>query len=117
MATATQRTRPLIAVLSGVPLFVEAMNAAFEGIADLAPVSVDDQLAQGLVRAYHPDVAIIEGCDPALIDESVPCLRIDLASREVSLRRGGTWTAYDVELSPEAIRNVAVAAIYGGEPA
>lgn len=117
MASALTRTRPLIAVLSRVPLFVEAMNAAFEGIADVAPVAADDQLARGLIRAYRPDVAIVEGCDVALIDNSVPCVRVDLEAKTVELRRGDSWTPCDVELSPEAIRNVAVAAVYGGEPA
>jgi hypothetical protein len=117
LATAALRGRPLIAVLSGVPLFVEAMTAAFEGIADVAAISADDQHAKGLLRAYDPDAAIVEGCEPNLVDIAVPCVRVDLAAQQVSLRRAGTWTAYELELSPEAIRNVAVAAVYGGEPA
>ena len=40
MATAALRSRPLIAVLSGVPLSFEAMTAAFEGIADVAVAAV-----------------------------------------------------------------------------
>ena len=117
MASAALRSRPLIAVLSGVPLFLEAMTAAFEGIADVASISADDQHAQGLLRAYDPNAAIVEGCEASLVDAAVPCVWVDLATQEVSLRREGTWTAYEVELSPEAIRNVAIAAVYGGEPA
>jgi hypothetical protein len=117
VATAAFRSRPLIAVLSGVPLFLEAMTAAFEGIADVASISADDQHARGLLRAYDPNAAIIEGCEPSLVSDAVPCVRVDLAARQVSLRRDGSWTVYAVELSPEAIRNVAVAAVYGGDPA
>lgn len=117
MASAALRSRPLIAVLSGVPLFLEAMTAAFEGIADLASISADDPHAQGLLRAYDPNAAIVEGCEPGIVDGAVPCVRVDLATQEVSLRRNGAWTAYEVELSPEAIRNVAVAALYGGNAA
>jgi hypothetical protein len=116
LATAVLRSRPLIAVLSGVPLFLEAMAAAFEGIADVASISADDQHAQGLLRAYDPNAAIVEGCETSIVDAAVPCVRVDLAARQVSLRRDGAWTAYEVELSPEAIRNVAIAAVYGGEP-
>jgi hypothetical protein len=116
LATAALRSRPLIAVLSGVPLFVEAMTAALEGIADVASISADDQHAQGLLRAYDPNAAIVEGCEPGMVDDAVPCVRVDLATQKVSLRRDGLWTAYDVELSPEAVRNVAVAALYGGDP-
>jgi hypothetical protein len=117
LVTSALRTRPLIAVLSGVPLFVEAMTAAFDGIADVASISADDQHAQGLLRAYDPNAAIVEGCEASLVDAAVPCVRVDLATQQVTLRRDGVWAAYDVELSPEAIRNVAVAAVYGGEPA
>jgi hypothetical protein len=117
LTTAALRSRPLIAVLSGVPLFLEAMTAAFEGIADVASISADDQHAEGLLRAYDPNAAIIEGYEATLVDAAVPCVCVDLATQQVSLRRDGAWTAYAVELSPEAIRNVAVAAVYGGEPA
>ena len=116
MAASVPRTRPLIAVLSRVPLFVEALRAAFEGIADLQPVSADDVEAHGLVRAFRPDVVIIEGAESELVDLNVPCLRVDLSAKCVSVREGDSWELVDVELSPAAIRNVAVAALYGGTP-
>ena len=87
------------------------MMAAFAGIADVALISADDEHAGGLLRAYDPNAVIVEGCEPAIVDTSVPCVHIDLATQQVSLRRDGAWTAYDIELSPEAIRNVAVAAV------
>jgi hypothetical protein len=114
VASAALRSRPLIAVLSGVPLFLEAMTAAFKGIADVASISADDQHAQGLLRAYHPNAAIVEGCEADLVDIAVPWVRVDLATHQVTLCRDGTWTDYEVELSPEAIRNIVVAAVYGG---
>jgi hypothetical protein len=36
LATVALRSRPQITGLSGVPLFLEAMTAAFEAIADVA---------------------------------------------------------------------------------
>ncbi|MDX6452114.1 MAG: hypothetical protein QOH16_2163 [Gaiellaceae bacterium] len=104
-------------MLSGVPLFVEAMTAALDGIADVASIAADDQHAQGLLRAYDPNAAIVEGREPSIVDAAVPCVRVDLSTHQVSLRRDGTWTACDIELSPEAIRNVTVAALYGGKSA
>lgn len=115
MTATALRTRPLVAVLSGVPLFIEAMTAAFEGIADVASISATDQQARGLVRAYDPNAAIVEGCEPGLVDSAVPCVRVDLTTQQVSVRRDGMWTAYEGDLSPEAIRNVIVAQLYGGE--
>lgn len=115
MAVAPSRVRPLIAVLSSVPLFVEALRSAFDGIADMQSVSADDVQAHGLVRAFRPDAVIAEGDAIAYVDEELLCIRVDLASRTVSLREGSGWRAVDVELSPEGIRNVTVARIYGGE--
>jgi len=115
LAVSPVRTRPLIGVLSRVPLFVEALRAAFDGIADVQPVSADDVEAQGLVRAFRPDAVIVEGAEPVATDLSVPCVRVDLSAQRVSLRSSGEWEVLDVELSPEAIRNVAIAALYGGE--
>jgi hypothetical protein len=117
VAVTPLRTRPLIAVMSRVPLFVEAMRAAFEGIADVQPVSADDVEASGLVRAFNPNAVIVEGAGLEVLDLTVPCLRIELKNERVSLLSAGAWQHLDIELSPEAIRNVAVAALYGGEPA
>jgi hypothetical protein len=117
VAASPARTRPLIAVLSSVPLFVEAMSAAFEGIADVAAVAVDDVLAHGLVSAYSPNAVVVEGEYRDALPDLVPCVRVDLTQREVSLRRHAEWLRLDVDLSPEAIRNAVVAEIYGGEAA
>jgi hypothetical protein len=115
MAVVNQRIRPLVAVLARVPLFVEAMTAAFEGIADVQPVAVDDAAAFGLLRAFKPSAVIVEGVACDEIDVSIPCVHVELERQQVTLRRDGAWETVDVELSPEAIRNVAVAAVYGGE--
>jgi hypothetical protein len=101
-------------VISRVPLFVEALRAAFDGIADVQSVSADDVEAYGLVCAFHPDAVIIEGTDLDAIGLVVPCVRVELSAQRVSVRNGSDWELLDVELSPEAIRNVAVAALYGG---
>jgi hypothetical protein len=116
VSVAPARTRPLIAVLSGVPLFVEAVTGAFAGIADVQAVSTEDVEAHGLLRAFRPDAVIAEGPAARFLDEAVPAVRVDLQARTVSARRDGEWCVLDVDLSPEAIRNVAVAALYGGDP-
>jgi hypothetical protein len=117
VAVAQVRTRPLIAVLSRVPLFVEAVRAAFDGIADVQAVSAEDVEAHGLVRAFRPDAVIIEGADLNGIAVAVPCVHVELNAQRVSVRRNDLWELLDVELSPEAIRNVVIAALYGGDAA
>jgi hypothetical protein len=77
-------------------------------------VSVDGSEAQGLVRAFRPDAVIFEGTELDVTDLVVPCVHVDLVSQSVSLCSSGTWESLDIEVSPEAIRNVTVAALYGG---
>jgi len=111
------RTRPLIAVLSRIPLFIEALAATFEGIADVQGVAADNAEVSGLVRAYRPDVVVAEPDVADSVDPLFPCVRIDLRAHELAVRDDGSWQRLEVELSPEAIRNVVVARIYGGEVA
>jgi hypothetical protein len=115
VAISPVRTRPLIAVVSRVPLFVEGLRGAFEGIADVQSVSPDDVEAHGLVRAFRADAVIIEGAELDAIDVDVPCVCVELKTQRVSVRNSGDWRQLDIELSPEAIRNVTVAAVYGGQ--
>ncbi len=115
MAIARARNRPLVAVLSRVPLFVEALRAAFEGIADVQTVPADDVEAHGLVRAFRPDAVIIEGVGADTMSTAVPCVRVELEVHTVSLCVNGDWQRVDVELAPEAIRNLVVAELYGGD--
>lgn len=105
----------MIAVLSRVPLFVEALRGTFEGIADVHSVSADDVEAHGLIRAFRADAVIIEGAELDVVDFVVPCVCVELKTQRVSLRVSGEWSQLDIELSPEAIRNVTVAALYGGD--
>jgi hypothetical protein len=107
--------RPLVAVLSRVPILVEALTAAFAGIADIHAISSDDGEAEGLVRAFRPDAVVAEGDAAELVDSHIPCLRVDFDLQELRLRDADVWRLIDVDLSPEAIRNVLVACLYGGE--
>jgi hypothetical protein len=107
------RTRPLIAVLSRVPLFVEAMAAAFAGTADVQAISPDDLEAHGLLRAFRPDAVIVEGWAP-FVPSDIPCVTADLAAETLTVRLDGGWRVVGGELSPELIRNAVVALLYGG---
>lgn len=117
MTVAPARARPLIAVLSRVPLLVEALSAAFEGIAEVHGVSADDIEAHGLVRAFRPDAVIAEGDAVEMVHSDVPCVRVELEAHRISVRDGDVWRVLDVEVSPETIRNVTVARLYGGDVA
>jgi hypothetical protein len=114
MAVVGVRTRPLVAVISRVPLFVEAVAGAFTGIADVQAISLDDVEAAGLLLAFRPDAVIAEGAAAALVATGTPGARVDLDSQQLSVRDGEVWRVLDIELSPESIRNVVVAQLHGG---
>ena len=103
--------------MSRVPLFVEAMVAAFAGTADVQAISADDVQAHGLLRAFRPDAVIVEGVDLDSESFSEPCLHVDLTTQEVSTRDATGWRSLDLEPSPEAIRNTLIGLLYGGDPA
>jgi hypothetical protein len=103
--------------MSRVPLFVEAMAAAFDGTADVQPISADDIEAHGLLRAFRPDAVIAEGVDLDFANLSAPCLQVDLTTQEIRVRDEIGWRTLDLEPSPEAIRNTLIGLLYGGDPA
>lgn len=115
MAAVGVRTRPLIAVLSRVPLFIEGVSAAFKGIADVQAISLEDVEAHSLIRAFRPDAVIAEGADAERIGASTPCVRVDVEVQQLWLREGADWLLLDVDLSPEAIRNAVIGLLYGGD--
>jgi hypothetical protein len=67
--------------------------------------------------AFHPNAVIVEGAEADLVDPGVPCVYVDLEASQVGIRRRDAWLRTDIEVSPEAIRNLVVAELYGGESA
>lgn len=107
------RPLPLVAVVSRVPLFVEALRAAFDGIADIHVIRPDDPGVEGFLDALAPDALIVEGPDSLNRPEDVPILQVDLERGGVCVRTGGNWETISVDLSPEAIRNAVVGTMLG----
>jgi hypothetical protein len=108
------RSRPLVAVVFRVPLFVEALTAAFDGLADVQGVRAVDVELEGLVFALRPDAVVLETSgEPALALE-VPLVHVDLERQLVRSRLGSEWVSHRMDISGEAIRNVVLAAIFAG---
>jgi hypothetical protein len=115
--SAPARLRPLVAVVFRVPLFVEALTAAFDGLADVQALrAVDGELA-GLLGALRPDAVVVEATDEPLLEMSVPLVHVDLERQRVRLRGADEWAEHEVDLSGEAIRNVVLAAMFVGTDA
>jgi hypothetical protein len=107
------RPLPLVAVLYRVPLFVEALAAAFDGLADLRAVRRDDRDVDGLLDALKPDALIVQDGDLPGRHDEIPAVRVELEGGAVHARRDGEWTEVGVDLSPEAIRNAVLRTMLG----
>jgi hypothetical protein len=112
---ARSRTLPLVAVLYRVPLFVEAVIAAFDGLADIQPVKIADGDVDGLLAALRPDALIIEALEVPAAGADVPAVHVCLESGAVRARQDGEWTEIGVDLSPEGIRNALLRAMLGSD--
>ena len=111
MGASGVRTLPLVAVLYRVPLFVEALTAAFDGLAEVQPVKLGDGDVDGLLEALSPDAVIVEALEVTTAGAGVPAVHVCLESGAVRARKDGEWTDVGVDLSPEAIRNALLRAM------
>lgn len=112
--SAPARSRPLVAVVFRVPLFVEALAAAFDGLADVQGLRAGDGELVGLLAALRPNAVVVEGPEEPAITLDVPLVHVDLERQAVWLRDAHGWSAREVDLSGEAIRNVVLTAMFAG---
>jgi hypothetical protein len=105
---------PLVVVVYRVPLFFEAVAAAFEGLATVRGLRAEDGDVDGLVAALQPAAVIVERREAPTEPVADVVLHVDLERCNVRSRVAGEWTYLDVELSPEAIRNAVLTAITAG---
>jgi hypothetical protein len=95
-----------------VPLFVEAITAACDGIADIQGVRDTDPGLDGLLHVLEPDAVIAECLELPTLSTVVPIVHVDLAHRRIALIEAGVVHQTDIEMSGEAIRNVALGALF-----
>jgi hypothetical protein len=105
------RRRPLVAVVFRVPLFVEALAAAFDGLAEVQGVRALDGALGGLLEALRPDAIVVECPEPPALRFAAPLLHVDLEAPSVRQLVDGAWHHLDLELSGEDIRNAVLSAI------
>jgi hypothetical protein len=124
-ANVVSGSEPLVAVICEVPLLAEALVAALEGIAQVHAFPAELQDADGLLRSLQPDAVVVDTPKQASIaakfarEARVPLVHVLLRESKQRVLQNGEWEARDgVEgASPEAIRNVLVAGIFGRQPA
>jgi hypothetical protein len=110
--SAPARLRPLVAVVFRVPLFVEALTAAFDGLADVQGLRAVDGELQGLLAALRPDAVVVEATEEPSLNVDVPLVHANLEHQLVRLHSDDGWVLREIDLSAEAIRNVVLAAMF-----
>jgi hypothetical protein len=110
--------RPLVAAICRAPIVYEALSPAFDGLASLWRCDADRADADGLLESLSPD-AIVVDCEQeaerlaAFADRAgIPLVHVSLHRPEVRILRGGGWESAG-DGTPEAVRNVILAAILG----
>lgn len=109
--TLSDRSRPLVAVVFRIPLFVEALVGAFDGLADVQGVRAADTALNGLVDALRPEAVVVEGPRVPQFRTDAVVFHVHLESAAVRQLVDGRWRELDVELSGEDIRNAVLNAI------
>lgn len=119
--TVGARNEPLVAVVSYVPLLSEALSASLEGVAEVRwfPAGRGDTL--GLLRSVRPAAVVVDSAAEARKAETFAdeahalVLHVLLRRRKVRLLRNGAWEDSGEEPAADAMRNLIVGGLYGGE--
>jgi hypothetical protein len=114
----------LVAFICKVPLLCEALAASFEGIAEIRSFPSELEDTDGLLRSLRPDAVVVDTrsqaveAEPFARESRTPLVHVLLREQKLRVLRNGDWELFDGDgASPEAIRNVLVAAMYGRQPA
>lgn len=113
------RTRPLVAVVSSMPMVFEALRDALGGFADVQSFPAQRGTAS-LLLSIRPDAAVVDEDEDLLEAESAArqlgfvLVHLALAQGSVRHLRDGEWVVVDEGggLRPEAVRDVIAAGLY-----
>jgi hypothetical protein len=117
-----ERTRPLIAVVCGVPLLGEALQAALD-FGEVRLFSEKGGDVAGLLEWIRPDAIVVDTQDGAeaaasyALAQQRPLLHIGVRERELRLFHQGEWhqVGNGDGPTPETIRNVVAGALFARE--
>jgi hypothetical protein len=114
------RRNALVVAVCGVPLLGEALAGALEGLAECKVVAAGQPDIAGLLRSLQPDAIVV---DDELEAEAaaaysrfarIPVLYVPPSGRRLRVLENGRWEELeDYDASPEAIRNLVAAGLYG----
>ena len=118
------RANPLVAVVYTVPLLVEALRGALDGVGELRAFPARSGALAELLDHVRPDAVVVDSDEEAGIaawyaqDASAAVVHLDLHAHTVRVFDGEEWSERDAtDTAPERIRNLLAGALYGRRPA
>jgi hypothetical protein len=115
-----ERDEPLVVAVVAVPLVGEGISAALTGVAECKVIPARQPELGGLLRSLGPDAIVVDDDHEAAVAATyarfarVPVIKISLSDARVQLLEDGVWVhPEDHDASPETIRNLVAAGIYG----
>ncbi|MDX6370114.1 MAG: hypothetical protein QOG93_1616 [Gaiellaceae bacterium] len=114
------RPMPLVAVVCRVPMLGEALSAALDGIAEVRVFPSRPGETAKLLHSLSPDAAVVD--DPLDAQEVAalplrsysPVVHVSLRPPAIRVLRDGVWEEAEGDsLSPETLRNIIVAGLFG----
>jgi hypothetical protein len=120
VSASNPRELPLVAIVSGVPMLREALRNALDGIAEVRDFPAGRGDTAGLLRSLCPDAVVVdseeeaESVAPFARESDSPLVLVSYRDELVKVLADSGWEdSGDVGVSPEGIRNVLVAGIFG----
>jgi hypothetical protein len=114
-----ETARPLVAVVTRVPLLCEALSAALSDLADVKGFAANQDDTIGLLRWLRPDAVVVDDDGDVVAAESFAreshstIVRVSLKDGRLKLLRNGDWIEGSSEGSREELRNVLVGSLFG----
>ena len=110
----------LVAVVCSVPIVAEAVGATLADLAEVRTFPARRGDTAGLLRWLSPDAVVVDTADEAEAvtgfarETGVPLVEVSLNDGVLRVLRDGEWSVVSpAGDSPEALRNVLVAGIFG----
>ena len=120
MTVVVEREEPLVVAVVAVPLLGEAMTAALEGLAECKVIPARQPELGGLLKSLQPDAIVVDDEEEAAVAATyarfarVPVIRVSIRDSRVQVLEDGIWIRPEEhDASPETIRNLVAAGIYG----
>lgn len=114
-----KRRQPLVAVLSSVPMLVEALANTLEDIAEVRVFPSGRGDTQGLLRSLAPEAIVVDNEEEAEAaaafarEADTPVVLVSYREENLLVLTDAGWEEGEEPVSAEGIRNALVGGLFG----